>query len=112
MRETWVQSLGQEDPRPGYSWGSGLGDEVFRELTGWLASSALLRLTSIESVMPSSHLILCHPLLLLPPIPPNPVEFGAAPPNCTVSLTSQRHPEKLPEVTGISRRNPGFPAVT
>ena len=24
---------------------------------------------SIESVMPSSHLILCHPLLLLPPIP-------------------------------------------
>ena len=28
-----------------------------------------LRLTSIESVMPSSHLILCHPLLLLLPIP-------------------------------------------
>ena len=27
--------------------------------------------TSIESVMPSSHLILCHPLLLLPPIPPS-----------------------------------------
>ena len=30
-----------------------------------------LRLTSIESVMPSSHLILGCPLLLLPPIPPN-----------------------------------------
>ena len=30
-----------------------------------------LRLTSIESVMPSSHLILCRPLLLLPPIPPS-----------------------------------------
>ena len=29
------------------------------------------RLTSIESVMPSSHLILCRPLLLLPPIPPS-----------------------------------------
>ena len=29
-----------------------------------------LRFTFIESVMPSSHLILCHPLLLLPPIPP------------------------------------------
>ena len=29
------------------------------------------RLTSIESVMPSSHLILCHPLLLLPPNPPS-----------------------------------------
>ena len=34
-------------------------------------SRSSLRLTSIESVMPSSHLILCHPLLLLPPIPPN-----------------------------------------
>ena len=30
-----------------------------------------LRLTSIESVMPTSHLIVCHPLLLLPPIPPS-----------------------------------------
>ena len=29
------------------------------------------RLMYIESVMPSSHLILCHPLLLLPPIPPS-----------------------------------------
>ena len=29
------------------------------------------RLKCIESVMPSSHLILCHPLLLLPPIPPS-----------------------------------------
>jgi len=28
------------------------------------------RLTSIESVMPSSYLILCCPLLLLPPVPP------------------------------------------
>ena len=31
----------------------------------------LLRLMSIKSVMPSSHLILCRPLLLLPPIPPS-----------------------------------------
>ena len=30
-----------------------------------------LRLTSIELVMPSSHLILCHPLLPLTPIPPS-----------------------------------------
>ena len=30
-----------------------------------------LRITSIESVMPSSHLIICRPLLLLPPIPPS-----------------------------------------
>ena len=34
-------------------------------------SRSSLRLTSIESVMPSSHLILCHPLLLLRPIPPS-----------------------------------------
>ena len=34
-------------------------------------SQSSLKLMSIESVMPSSHLILCHPLLLLPPIPPS-----------------------------------------
>ena len=34
-------------------------------------SRSSLRLTSIESVMPSSHLILSRPCLLLPPIPPS-----------------------------------------
>ena len=34
-------------------------------------SQSSLKLMSIESVMPSSHLILCHLLLLLPPIPPS-----------------------------------------
>ena len=34
-------------------------------------SRSSLKLTSIESVMPSSHLILCRPLFLLPPIPPS-----------------------------------------
>ena len=34
-------------------------------------SQSLLRLLSIKSVMPSSHLILCRPLLFLPPIPPS-----------------------------------------
>ena len=34
-------------------------------------SQSSLKLRSIESVMPSSHLILCRPLLLLPPIPPS-----------------------------------------
>ena len=34
-------------------------------------SQSLLKLTSIHSVMPFNHLILCHPLLLLPPIPPS-----------------------------------------
>ena len=32
---------------------------------------SLLKLMSIESVMPSNHLILCRPRLLLPPIPPS-----------------------------------------
>ena len=34
-------------------------------------SQSSLKLTSIELVMPSSHLILCRRLLLLPPIPPS-----------------------------------------
>ena len=34
-------------------------------------SWSVLKLTSIESVMPSNHLILCHPLLLLPSNFPN-----------------------------------------
>ena len=34
-------------------------------------SQSLLKLMSIESVMPSNHLILCHPLILLLPIPPS-----------------------------------------
>ena len=34
-------------------------------------SQSLLRLMPIESVMPSNHLILCHPLLLLPSIFPS-----------------------------------------
>ena len=50
-------------------------------LTPWIAarqaslsittSRSSLNLTSIESVMPSNHLILCRPLLLLPLIPPS-----------------------------------------
>ena len=35
------------------------------------SSRSLLKLVSIELVMPSSHLILCHPLLLLPPVLPS-----------------------------------------
>ena len=34
-------------------------------------SQSLLKLMSIESVIPSNHLILCHPLLLLPSIFPS-----------------------------------------
>ena len=35
------------------------------------SSRSLLKLMPIESVIPSSHLILCRPLLFLPPIPPS-----------------------------------------
>ena len=53
------------------------------------------------------------PLRTMPSsIAPNPVESREVPPNSTVSLTSQRHPEKLPEVISASRENPGFPAAT
>ena len=34
-------------------------------------SQSLLKLMSIESVMPSNHLILCHPLLLMPSVFPS-----------------------------------------
>ena len=53
---------------------------VWLFVTPWIAarqaslsitnSQSLLKLMSIESVMPSNHLILYRPLLLLPPIPP------------------------------------------
>ena len=39
-------------------------------------SQSLPRLMSIESVMPSNHLILCHPLLLLPSIFPSIMVFS------------------------------------
>ena len=45
-----------------------------RNKTGLLSITnyrSLLKLMSIESVMPSNHLILCRPLLLLPAIPPS-----------------------------------------
>ena len=58
-----------------------LFSRVWLFVTPWIAarqaslsstnSRSLLKLMSIESVMPSSHLILCCPLPLLPPIPPS-----------------------------------------
>ena len=42
--------------------------QAFQSIT---KSRSSLRLASVESVMPSSHLILCRSLLLLPPIPPS-----------------------------------------
>ena len=78
MQETWVWSMGQEDPMAISS--VQLLSRVRLFLTPWIAacqaslsitnSQSWPKLMSIESVMPSSHLILCQPLLLLPPIPP------------------------------------------
>ena len=51
-----------------------LCDPMNRSTPGLLSitiSRSSLKLTSIELVMPSSHLILCRPLFLLPPIPPS-----------------------------------------
>ena len=51
-----------------------LCDPMNRSTPGFLSitnSRSSLRLTSIESMMPSSHLIFCRPLLLLPLIPPS-----------------------------------------
>ena len=43
----------------------------------FIKSPSLLKLTSIESVTPSNHLILCHPLLLLPAIFPSSKVFSS-----------------------------------
>ena len=48
-----------------------LSDPMNCSTPGLPVSWSSPKLLSIELVMPSSHLILCHPLLLLPPIPPS-----------------------------------------
>ena len=67
-------------------------------------SRSSLRLTSIESVMPSSHLILCHPLLLLPPIPTSIRVFS------NDSTSSMRWPKYWSFSFSIipSKENPGL----
>ena len=73
---------GEEDFRGGVSLSSvQLLSCVWLFATPWTAarqpslsitnSQSLLKLTSTESVMPSNHLILCHPFLLLPSIFPS-----------------------------------------
>ena len=80
-------------------------------IAAWQASLSItnsrssLKLTSIESVMPSSHLILCRPLLLLPPIPPSVRIFSNESTLCmrwpkywsfSLSITpSNKHPELI-----------------
>ena len=50
---------------------STLCDPMNRSMPGLPVHNQLPEFTSIESMMPSSHLILCHPLLLLPTTPPS-----------------------------------------
>ena len=53
------------------------------------SSQSLLKLMSVESVMPSIHLILCCPLLLLPPIPLSIRVFSNKPTLC-ISLLKEK----------------------
>ena len=74
----WVRSLGWEDP---LEEGMATHSSILAWRIPWTVarqaslsitkSWSLLKLMSIESVMPSKHLILCRPLLLLPPTPPS-----------------------------------------
>ena len=79
--QSWTKekTFGPRDCQMQFSSVQSLG-HVQLFVTPWIAacqaslsitnSQSSLRLTSIESMMTSSHLILCHPLLL-PPIPPS-----------------------------------------
>ena len=63
------------------------------------SSWSLFKLMSIESVMPSSHLILCCPLLLWPPIPPSIRVFS------NESTPCMRRPKYLSFMFSISPSN-------
>ena len=76
-QETQVQSLGWDNPLELFSH-SGVPDSLWPPCTAarqaslsFTISWSLLKLMSVESVMPSNHLILCYPLLLLPSIFPS-----------------------------------------
>ena len=62
-------------------------------------SWSVLKLMSIESVMPSNHLILCHPLLLLPSIFPSIRVF------CSESVLCNRWPKDCSFSFSISPSN-------
>ena len=78
--QTWISCIAGSEPPVQFSSVPSLS-RVRLFATPWIAARQVtlsitnswssLRLTSIESVMPSSHLILCRPLLLLPPTPPS-----------------------------------------
>ena len=76
-KENWVTGVGETHMFSSVQ----LLSRVWLSVTPWTAahqaslsitsSRSLPKLMSIESVMPSNHLILCHPLLLLPSIFPS-----------------------------------------
>ena len=82
MQKTWVPSLGQKDPlKKGMAVFVQSLNHVQFFVTLWTAACqaslsftinrSLLKLMSIELVMPSNHLIFCLPLLFLPSIFPS-----------------------------------------
>ena len=78
-------SVAQLCPTPATPWIK--AHQSFLSIT---ISWSLLKLTSIESVMLSSHLILCRPLLLLPPIPPSiRVFFNETDTQCISNITDR-----------------------
>ena len=64
-----------KDPDAGKDWRQEEKGLTEDEMVGWMwvwkNSQSLLKLMSVKSVMPSSHLIFCHSLLLLPSIFPS-----------------------------------------
>ena len=86
MKASWWEKLtegilGLADGQGHASFQFSRSGQVWLFVTPWIAarqaslsitkSRSSPKLMSIESVIPSSHLILCRPLLLLPPIPPS-----------------------------------------
>ena len=66
--DAWKNWVGGEGENRGWDvWMASLTQRTWM----WVNSWSLLKLMSIESVMPSNHLILCRPLLLLPSIFPS-----------------------------------------
>ncbi|KAB0370219.1 hypothetical protein FD755_018181, partial [Muntiacus reevesi] len=74
-------------------------------------SSHSLKLMSIESVMPSNHLILCHPLLLLPSIPPS-IRIFSSDRLPTGSLESRLFIVRRHIKDWLERKQPPFGAVS
>ena len=68
MQDNWIKVLPTDLMRAQTAPKKGLAHQASLSITN---SWSLLKLVSIESVMPSNHLIHCHPCLLLPSIFPS-----------------------------------------